>query len=752
MFSPAPLYGQNSSNPSTYDAESAVPLRSHLLDYVRVLYRRRWIALPILLLIAGLFAFSAFTATPVYEAQTQLLMEVENRNVVTFKEVIEEDRATADYYETQYSILRSRAVARRTLDALNLWDHPEFAGGGPSSFSLRGAVDEGASQLVSFVSAAFDSQPESGADDPEQRADESAAQAMRIDRFLSRLSVEPVRNSRLVDVKFRSADPQLAALAANTLATEYVELLQDFTFQASKEASIWLGQRLAEQDRSVENAELRLQRYREENEVVGAEGQSNIVAQKLADLSSAVTKARTERINKEILYNQLKAIQNEQKAIDTFPAILANPYIQQLKAEVTTLQQQHAQLSERLAERHPEMIKARTALEAAQSKLDAEGAKIVQAIENDYLAARAQENRLLAEVDKQKRELLDQDRRAIKFDALQRNATSDRQLYESLLQRAKETGISGELKTSNIRIVDVADTPRAPITPRKARSLALGLLSGAVLGIGLAFFFEYLDKRIKSPDEMKTLGLPFLGLVPAVPKKSNDKSALTLTDGGSPHFAEALKGVRTKLLVADGPEQRSLLVTSTSPNEGKTFTAAHLAVALAQASRRVLLVDADMRQPKVHEALGVERAPGLSNVILGTALVSEVMRPSAVPGLWVLAAGDRPANAAELLASKRFESLLKAAGQHFDWVIIDSPPVLAVTDACVIAPLLSGVLFVVGSEMTTKQSVQAALEELEAVNARFVGTVLNRVQIYKHAYYYSDYYKTEYGQYYESMA
>ena len=747
--------GSRSYDPAPHDSDSILPVRAHLLDYVRVLYKRRWTALPIFFAVAGLMTFAAFTATPIYEARTQLLIEVENPNVVTFQEVIEQERATTDYYETQYTILRSRILARKTLDALQLWEHPEFTGSGKASFSIRGLADGALSSVVSVMTKLLSPAPPASAQQTEGPAsDESAEQSARINAFLGRLSVEPVRNSRLVDVKFRSANPVIATEAVNALARAYIELLQEFKFQASKEASDWLNERLAEQDRNVAAAEMRLQQYREQNGAVAVEGHTNIVEQKLADLSAAVTRARTERINKETLYNQLRAIQKEQQQLDTFPAIQGNSYVQQLKSEVAALQQQHNQLSERLADRHPEMIKVRSALDAAQAKLQNESAKIVQSIENDYLAARALENNLAGAVEAQKRELLAQDRVAIKFEALQRDATTDRQIFSSLLQRAKETGISGELKTSNIRVVDLADRPRVPVEPRKARSMLIGLFTGAVLALGFSFFFEYLDKRIKSPDEMKALGLPFLGLVPAVDDSADTAGAPLLSGGASSHFAEALRGLRTKLLVSStrGGQSRSIVVTSTGPNEGKTLMAANLAVALAQATRQVLLIDADMRQPRVHETLNIDRTPGLSNVLAGTATVSQAVRASSVRGLWILPAGDHPPHAAELLASQRFETFLKLAAQRFEWIIVDSPPVLAVTDACVIAPLVSGVLFVVGSEMTNRQSVQTALEELEAVNAKFVGTLLNRVKIYRNRYYYSDYYKTEYGQYYENVS
>jgi polysaccharide biosynthesis transport protein len=735
---------------ATADNDSLVPLRRHLIDYLRVIAKRRWTALPIFLLVMGAVTVSTFTATPIYEARTQLLIEVDNPNVVTFQEVLEQERATADYYETQYTILRSRSLARKAMDSLQLWDDPEFAGGQKTGFSPTGLLDDAKELVVNGIAKVLSPPAQPAPSHASQRVGgETVEQSRAIDRFLMRLWVEPVRNSRLVDVKFRSASPETAMAAANALAKAYVELLQDFRFQASKEASDWLTQRLAEQGQHVEAAELGLQRYREQNDVGATlEGRSNIVAQKLADLSAALTRANTERIGKETLYNQLRAIQKQRLPLDTFPAILSNSYITQLKSELTALQRQEAQLGERLADRHPEMIKIRTAIESAQQKLDAESAKVVRAVENDYRASVSQENTLRAAVETQRRELLAQDRRSIKMEALERDATTDRQIFESLLQRAKETGISGELKTSNIRIVDSADRPLAPIEPRKTRNLAFGGLVGSALALIFAFFFEYLDKSIRSPEEMKALGLPFLTLVPAVPGSSRSDGAAALSTTAT-HFAESLKSLRTKLLVSSPDnEPRSILITSTRPSEGKTVIATQLGISLAQTSRQVLIIDADMRQPTLHQKLDVPRAPGLSEVLSGKTTLKEALRQTHVDGLWALPAGERPENAAELLASKAFAALLKTIDDRFEWTIIDSAPVMAVTDPCIISPLVGGVLFVVGSEMTSRDSVQTAIEELEAVNTRFIGTILNRVKVYRNAFFYSDYYKPEYSRYY----
>jgi capsular exopolysaccharide synthesis family protein len=714
----------------------------HLLDYVKVLYKRRWTAITAFLVVFLSVVVYTFTATPIYEARAKLLIEADNPNIVSFKEVLEEGQSRTDYYQTQYNLLQSRSLARRTLDTLKLWNHPQFGGKSEKEgFSLRGAI----SGAVSYVGRVF--RP---AKEQPPAPDETVAQSQAMDALLGNLRISPVRNSRIVEVTFRSPDPALATNVANAHAKGYIEQNMEFKFLTSKEATDWLSARMAEARTQVEDAETALQKYREQNEAISLEDRENIVVQKLADLNAAVTRAKTERIEKEALYSQLAGIQNNQAALDTFPAILANTFIQQQKAELATLQRQQAEMAEKLGDRHPEMIKIRATVQTAQAKLQGEIGKVVQSVRNEFLSAQAQERSLTSALDAQKRDALAMNRKAIEYGVLRREAESARQIYDSLLQRAKETGVSSELRASNIRIVDNAERPRAPVTPRKGLNLLLALFGGGILAAGLAFFFEYLDNRIKTPDEIKAhLALPFLGLIPTIPDKERQGAAPLLNNGVPASFAEALRTVRTNLLFSSAEEgMRSLAVTSTGPGEGKTVVSSNLALALAQAGQRVLLIDGDMRRPQLHDRFAQKAEPGLSNLMVGNAKASEAVRKTSASGLWLLPAGKVPPNPAELLGSKRFKDFLGTLADHFDWIVIDTPPVLPVADASVVAHAVTGVLFVIGAEMTSRHAAGAALDQLSGTRARFVGAVLNRVDLQHHAYYYSQYYRREYSRYY----
>jgi capsular exopolysaccharide synthesis family protein len=706
-------------------------------EILRILYRRRWAMATIFAVVVLTTVAHAFLATPIYEARTRLLIETDDPNVVSFKAVVDEGQPNPDYYQTQYGILQSRELARRTIDSLRLWNSASAGTGSRPGVWGR------------LWPAAAPETPQ--ADTGTEKTDEALAQSAAIDRFLTNLNVEPLRNSRLVDVKFRSADPQLAERVANQLARHYIDHSLEYKFTASRDASSWLAEQLAGQRKVVESAEARLQSYREDHDAVSVEDGGNIVVQKLAELNSALTRAKTERMQKEAVERQLLAIENNSAALDAFPVVLESSYIQHQKAELADLQRQRAQLADKLGELHPDMLKINSAIASAQAKIQAEIANVVSSLHTEYKAAVAQEQSLTKALDEQKREALSMNRKAIDYGVLARDAESSRQVYNSLMQRAKETGVSGELRSSNIRIIDRAEQPRTPVSPNRTLNVTLGILGGLLLAVVFAFFYEYLDNRLKDPDEIHAcLGLAPLGMLPALgPQRT--KGPLLLNNGVPPNFAEMFRTIRTNILFSspDGAP-RTLAVTSSGPGEGKTLVSSNLAVACALAGQRVLLIDADMRRSQMHDLFDVELSPGLSNIIVGDAKASAALHKTSVTGLWVMPSGRTPPNPVELLGSARFKEVLASLSQHFDTIVIDTPPAMVVADPLVVATIASGVVFVVGAEMTSRHTARAVIDQLERGNARLLGAVLNRVEFGKNRYYYARYYGSAYGTYYQA--
>jgi capsular exopolysaccharide synthesis family protein len=679
----------------TFNGPASENVRMFFMDCARVLYRRRWLAIPVFVSIVVAVVIYNARAARIYQARASVLIDFDEPNVINFQKVLDESPAFGNYAQTQHELLQSRALVQRTVNALKLTSRPGFTG----------------------------------------MSEENA-----INMILGDLQIVPVRATRIVNVQFRGRDPQLAAEIVNAHVDQYVEQSLEKRFLASTQATEWLDAQLAEERKRVEAAESALQTFRERHDALSLEEGQNIVVQKLADINAAVTRAKTNRIEKESQYRELQAARRDPYALDAFPAILANSFVQQLKGDLATLQREYAQLSETLGDLHPTMVEKRTAIQTAEKRLAAEIARIAAAVENEYQAAMTAEQGLTRALDEQKAEAQALNRRSIDHAALEREAASVRQVYQTLLQRAKETSVSRELRATNVQIVDAARPPRQPIRPRKTFNLVMAALVGTLLAVGTAFVTEIVDDRVKVPGDVTgELRQLFLGLIPQKTVRGRRRVSLARRDAPRV-MIEAFRGIRTNVLSAMPREgSRSLLIASASQGEGKTSIAGNLAVALAQAQHRVLLIDADMRRPQVHDQLELQLVPGLSNVLNGTASVNDALQSSSVPGLTVLAGGNPTDKAPELLGSTRFEELLKILGEHYDWVVIDSPPALMVTDASIIARYATGVVFVVGSSITRVRAAIAALEELQRAGGRVLGTVLNRAQVERHSFYFAPY-------------
>ena len=425
---------QGDEHANAYGRGAVAPVReTTLLDYLPILYRRRWAAIGTLVLVIVAVAAYTFSIAPTYEARGQLLM-VESQNVVTFDQGAKQPNAQQDYYETQYRLLQSRSLARKVLDKLALWHTPPFGGNGqvespgPLGTLRIWALGATASlrQRTGFTTAAPASHP-AGVDAAEP-VDETAEQSRAISRLLSNLKIVPIADSRVVEVRYISQDPQLAAKIVNTLAAEFIEQNLEFKFRASRETAQWLTEQLGEQRVKVEASELALQRYRERANASSLGDGQNIVLQRLSDLNTAATRARTARFEKEALYRQLLAVQHDPEALDSIPAVFSNGFIQGLKSDVTALQRERADLLETLGAKHPDVIRVQSAIENARLKLATEVGNLVEAVHQEYLATLSEEQSLSQDLEEQKKSALALNRQAIDYGVLQREAESNRQV------------------------------------------------------------------------------------------------------------------------------------------------------------------------------------------------------------------------------------------------------------------------------------------------------------------------------------
>jgi capsular exopolysaccharide synthesis family protein len=693
-----------------------------LMTYLRAVARRWPIVAATAVLAAVLTYAYAISLPKVYEARARILVEAQAPNVVTFTPVREEG-ANSEYYATQFELLRSRGLAERTIESLGLWSDPELAGDSQSEGDRRGEA------------ASPDKAPEGPASGAVATSGHVESRRGVIGAFLERLDVSQVKQSRLVQIAFRAEDPALAARVANAHAQTFIERSLEDRVRPSTDAAASLQGLLADQRRQVDASEEALQRYREQHGHVSLREGEDIAQQRLLQLSAALTSARAERLQKGALYEQLRAIEESRASLDTFPAFLSNRFIQQFRAELLALQTKQAQLQEQLGDLHPDMVQIRVAIASTESKLKAEIAKAAEAVQNEYKAAQASERALGQAVADQQREALARDRTGIEYANLQRAAATNRQIYESLLQRSKETAVAGSIQSGTVRLVDAAEVPGAPLPRGEKLYALLAIFWGGALGLGLVFLVEFSDRRIKSPEDLELhLALPYVGFAPLAGKEAGLR---LIGAGAPPEFTEALRTIGATLLGSVDETARSVLVTSATSGEGKTMVSGHLALTLARIGKRVALVDADLRRPRLHEMLGVSRGPGLVDVITGSARLKAAIHETTTPNLWLLPAGQ-PVHSSDLLGGERVPQLIAALTQAFDWVIIDSPPVLAVADASFLAQAVAAVLMVVDAHSTKREMVQAAVERLEAVQARPLGAVLNRANLHRRgdSYYY----------------
>jgi capsular exopolysaccharide synthesis family protein len=712
---------------------------THILDYLAVAYRHRYVASSVFLVVVVLALANTLSTTPMYRATARIMIELEDDEgspAAGLSGILpgENYRDPLPYYQTQYRILTGRELGRRTVRALDLGAVPEFNGTGATKTRLA--------QLSDSIRSAMGLAPGPAPAGP-------VPEAVLIGGFLSRVSVEPVKNTRLVDVSFVSASPEFAARAVNQLVRDYVAQNADVRQYRVSSGLSWLEQELERQKAKVEASERALASYREQQNAVSLEDRQNIVVARLNQLNDAVTKAKTALVQKESLYNQVKSL-TPGTPVDSIPAILQNQYIQSLKTQVAELERDKANLSERYGDKHPEIIKINASIKDASRQLNQELAKAIDAIRNDYQAAAAEERGLASSLEEQKGAAMSLGRKNVSYTVLERDAQSNRQVYESLLAREKELRVHASSRGNNVRLVEDAELPGAPFSPNLRRSLLIAALAGLTLAFGLVIVLGYLDDTIKTPEDIAgKLNAPFLGMVPKV--KAGVSPLLTAQ---SPHeFGEAFRSLRTALAFSNsGTGGRVILVTSSQPLEGKTTTACNMAIALSLSGDRVLLIDADLRRPNVAKTLGLDGGTGLSHLLTGQAAPRDAIRDSGIPNLWVMTAGHIPPNPSELLASERMGALLSPANGWFDWVIVDAPPVLAVTDAVVLAPMVSGVTFVVRSELTPQRHVKRALETLMTGQPRLLGLVLNGVDLERNKYYYSRYYGYEHTHYYSAPA
>jgi len=721
-------------------------------NYFQIMMKRRWSIFSVFSVIFISILLYTLTATPIYQSTARLVIEKENPNVVSIQEVMSVDASTSDYYQTQYKIIESRTIAREVINRLQLKDSEEFFPKKEETFitNIQKNINQIKNSAQNAVLSLFRTGKQNEPKDEEQDSD-----ARLVSMFLSRINVAPIRNSRLLDLQFNAKNPKLAALIVNTLAEVYIEKNLETKLHAAKKAVSWLHERVDEERKKVSIAEHQLLEYKEKQGIFTdfSSDVEKITAQKLAKLNSQVIDAEAHRVETETRYKQALELKKNPDMLDSIPEVLRNDLIREIKEMEVNLYKRISELSKKYGRNHPKMISVNSEMESLKERKSKEIQRVINSLRNEYQVALAKEKTLLKALAKQKKESLELNQKSIQYGVLRREAESARHMYELLIKRFKETSLTEDMKTGNIRIVDPAEVPKYPIRPRKKLNIFLSVFLGLFMGIAVAFTFEYLDNTLKAPEDIREyLKIPYLGPVPTfdLDRENVDKPELITHYSPKSTASESYRGIRTSLLFSSADKvPKVILVTSAGPSEGKTLTSTNLAITMAQAGSRVIIVDCDMRKPKVHKMFNLSRDMGMSSVLVSDDLetiLDNVILQSGVPNLDVIPCGPIPPNPSEIIGSQKMKRIMETLGNKYDRIIVDSPPITAVTDSTVLAKFVDGVMLVVHAGVTPKQIVKTGLEQIQGVDANVLGAVLNDVDTGKESYYYYQYYYYYYGE------
>jgi succinoglycan biosynthesis transport protein ExoP len=711
------------------------PREPHLYDYLLILRKHQWLILSFMLAVVTIVAIATFRMQPVYQATARVEIDRENANILPFPGTDSYDYMMdlENYIETQSKILTSETLALQTIRNNNLSLRPEFASpNGPSEAIASGSLAN------------------------QKRPPELAG-------FLGSLSVKRVPSSRLMDVSYESTDPQLAARIVNAHITSYIEQNFRSKYEATTQASTWLADQLGELKIRVQRSEDARIAYERQNQIWTLDDKQNITTQRFSDVNKQLTEAQSERMRKESLYQFAKS-----GNLDSVPEVQGNSALADLLRKRGDATSQYNDAVSQYGPNFPKVQRLQAQLKEFDQSIEREKQKILDVLESDFQEAQQRETLLTHALDQQKAETNLMSGKLVEYNILKREAEANKSLYEGLMTKLKETAISQGLRSSNIRIVDPAMIPSTPVRPAKTRNVALAFLVGLVGGIGLALMREYLDNTVKTPDDVETLShLPSLAVVPqfAASNGNGKRPGLLQSFASNGHdkrielvaqhlpksqMSEAFRALRTSILLsqADHPPQ-VILVTSALPREGKTTAAANLAVTLAQLGDKTVLVDADLRKPGVGRLLNLPggKYAGLSSYLAGVSSLDLVSIPHpAIPNLVAIPTGPLPPNPADLLSSHKLVEAIAELRTKFKFIVIDSPPVMAATDAVILSVQADGVLLVVRSGETPKEAFTRTRELLCSVKCRILGVVLNAVDSGAPDYYYSyRYYPYSYG-------
>ncbi len=722
----------------------------HLRDYFRILRKRKYTVYTFFIITVALVVLLTFTATPQYEATAKILIEMGEKNVLM--DGYGYVRRDPEFMETQIQIIKSTPVAKKVVKALNLVEtYDSFFKDLEDRItfdSLAASVKDWAKDLYSTaITMAGIVRTDSGSESDLALEDPMPKDEIIAFSIASGITIEPVADSRILDIGFTSSNPVLARMIVNSVAKAYIEKTLEMKMESSGYTIKWMTQKADEERSRLKQSEMALQQYMKAQDIVTTENRLAMTPQRMNDLNSKLTQAETRRKELEAVYRKVKRLAGNYDAVESVQMIASDPTIQSLRGQIRQAEKKIMDLSKKYGPKHPVMKTAVADFEMLQQKRKFEIKRVVDIIKNQYDLARSSERDLADLLAKTKTEAMLLNEKFIQYNILKREVDTNRQLYDALVTKLKEQGVSEQVQAVKVWVVEDARTPETPSKPRKKRNIMLGIILGLFGGIGIALFLEYLDNTVKYPDDVQDrFGVPVLSTVPLLSSKREPPEVIAIKET-STAFAESYRTIRTAILLsgAGGPPKK-LLITSMAPKDGKTTISINLAVAFAHAGKRTLLVDGDMRRPRIHKIFYLENEEGLSTCLAGASDI-KINKTGDVENLSVITAGPTPPNPSELLGSDRLNELVKAAGKKFDLIVFDSPPILTVSDSLILSKILDGTIIVAWAGKATYEVIEKGLKMLGEIRAPIIGMILNGVVVNKSNYYY---YHNYYDSYYSS--
>lgn len=707
------------------------------LDYWHILMKWRWVIGAMVVAAVALSIAVSLLMTPMYRAIGVIQIDMEAPKVVDVDPARQDAQSEAgaeQFYQTQYGVLKSRSLAERVVNKLNLASNGQFL--------ISGAPVLGFIHIRSQIN------------NPVNR-DFDYRHRLALKKFMGHLKITPVRGSRLVRISYDSPDPRLAAAVVNATMDGYIESNLERRFQATSYARQFIEDHLRDQKDKLEASERALVAYATAQHIVNVGSPTQSADGKTTSDGESLTGASLSALNESLAQAKGQRILAEQKwkaanssSVMALPEVLGNPAVQALQARKAQLQTDYQDKLKIYKPDFPAMVQIKAQIDETDKQIQEQVGNIKESLHEQYDVAQRQEAGLSGQVSGLTSSVLDLKNRSIEYNTLQRDVDTNQQLYDGLLQQDKAISVAGNVTANNISKLDSADVPRVPDQPKPMLNVLAAIVAGLVFGVLLAFGLEYLDDSIKVPEDVESkLGVPLLGSIPVLEKGVGAKEALA--DGRSA-LSEAYYSVRTALQFStDTGVPKSFLVTSARPSEGKSTTALALAQNFARLGMRVLLIDGDLRNPSLHHYVSCDNTAGLSNYLIGASSLFDVVQATDRQNLFLLPCGPLPPNPAELLASGKVRGLLAKADDQFDLVVIDGPPVMGLADAPLLASVVAGTVLVVEAGTTRRGLARAAIRRLLTGQAHLLGAVLNKFSLrkagYGYAYGYGYSYAYSYG-------